>query len=44
LSSNYTASAKNASPRKIRRMQPGARVTGHRPVVRVNNGFKEAHD
>ena len=29
--------------REIRRMQSGARVTGHRPVVRVNDGFEEAH-
>jgi hypothetical protein len=44
LSSSYTASAKNASPRKIRRIQSGARVTGHRPVIRVNDGFKEVHE
>jgi hypothetical protein len=25
-------------------MQTGARVTGHRPVVRVNDGFEEAHE
>jgi hypothetical protein len=43
LSSSYTASAKNASPRKIRRVQTGARVTGHRAVVRINDGFKQAH-
>jgi hypothetical protein len=24
-------------------MQTGRRVTGHRPVVRVNDGFKQAH-
>ena len=29
--------------REIRRMQAGFLVTGHRPVVRINNGFKEAH-
>ena len=29
--------------RELRRMQPGAGVTGHRPVVRVNDGFEEAH-
>jgi hypothetical protein len=28
---------------QIRRMQPGARITRHRPVVRVNDGFKEVH-
>jgi hypothetical protein len=26
--------------REIRRMQAGFRVTGHRPVIRVNNGFE----
>ena len=25
-------------------MQAGVRVAGHRPVVRVNDGFKEAHN
>jgi hypothetical protein len=25
-------------------MQPGARVPGNRPVVRINDGFKQAHD
>jgi hypothetical protein len=25
-------------------MQAGVRVTGHRPVVRVNDGFKKAHN
>ena len=30
--------------RKLRRMQSGAGVTGHRPVIRVNDGFEEAHD
>ncbi len=30
--------------REIRRMQTGFLVTGHRPVVRVNDGFKQAHD
>ncbi len=29
--------------REIRRMQTGTRVTGHRPVIRVNDGFKKAH-
>lgn len=29
--------------REVRRMQSSRRVTGHRPVVRVNNGFKQAH-
>ena len=29
--------------RKIRRMQTGFLVTGHRPVVRINDGFEEAH-
>ncbi len=29
--------------RELRRMQSGAGVTGHRPVVRINDGFKEAH-
>ena len=29
--------------RKIRRMQAGFRIPGHRPVVRVNDGFEEAH-
>jgi hypothetical protein len=29
--------------REIRRMQTGRRVTRHRPVVRVNDGFKKAH-
>jgi hypothetical protein len=24
-------------------MQPGGRVTGHRPVIRINDGFKQAH-
>ena len=43
LSSSYTASAKNASPRKIRWVQAGGCVTGHRPVVGVNDGFKQAH-
>jgi hypothetical protein len=28
---------------KIRRVQTGARVTGHRAVVRINDGFKQAH-
>ena len=28
---------------EIRRMQAGFRVTGHRPVVRINDGFKKAH-
>ena len=28
---------------EIRRMQAGAGVAGNRPVVRVNNGFKQAH-
>ena len=26
--------------REIRRMQAGRRVAGHRPVVRINDGFK----
>jgi hypothetical protein len=24
-------------------VQAGVRITGHRPVVRVNDGFKEVH-
>jgi hypothetical protein len=24
-------------------MEAGARVSGNRPVIRVNNGFEEAH-
>jgi hypothetical protein len=34
LPSAYAVTAKNAS----------ARVTGHRPVIRVNDGFEEVHN
>ncbi len=41
-SMHVSATTGNSSA-KLRRMQSGAGITGDRAVIRVNDGFKEAH-